>query len=405
MKRNQRRLMACVGWAAGGLLGCGRSSHPPAAGAVGGHAGSMLAGAGGGAARGEDPSAGEGGSPPSPMGGAAERGGQGGRAGAGQSGGGGDIAANGGTNGGGIAGSDGIAGNAVAGGGLGGIAGSSAGGGGLAGAPMGEPGIVCGAYDQTLPDVACAPDEVCVLCWDTETSGSVRCAPSPKARAAEYDDFLATCSDPALLTECDGPEDCADGTQCQIRDDDDYAYAACSPEPPSCNAYCLACNSSADCTGAQGCVTNQLGARGWSGATCGPPLSELLTGGDWLIGWSGGADHYSWFRFTQGETSADQGIVRTLPTTCATCESLSCAGETGTYEIVNEEVRLAFPSSCSLSFRLGSLASPAEPFLGRSSAVVSAQVSSAIGPTFQALLYAPGSACDADFTTCPFPPP
>jgi hypothetical protein len=315
---------------------------------------------------------------------------------------------NGGRGGDGAAGNAGNAGNAVAGAGLAGMAGSSAGGGGLAGAPSGEPGIVCGASDHTLPDVACAAGEVCAFCWDTETSGSVHCAPHPSARPAEYDAFLATCTDPSLLTECDGPEDCPDNTLCQLRADDDYAYAACSPEPPACSAYCLACNSSADCTDGQSCVPNELGVRSWLGATCGPPLNELLTGGDWLIGWSGGLNHYSWFHFTQGDASPDQGTVLTLPVTCTGCESLSCGGGVGTYEIVGEEVRLAFPDACSFSFRLGSLASPADPLLGGgSAAVVSAQVFSGVevGPSYQALLYTPGVACDADFTTCSFPPP
>jgi hypothetical protein len=395
-KNRSRRIAACVALATLGLIGCGRSSRDSGAGGAGGHAGSESAVAGGGVSQGGEPSAGDAGSPPSPTGG----GGDGSGARGGQPGMGG-TAGNGGTGG------VGTAGNAVAGGGHAGVAGSSAGAGGLAGAPSGEPGIVCGAYDHTSPDVACVPGEICVLCWDTETSGSVRCAPDPSARPADYDAFRATCTDPALLTECDGPEDCPDGTLCQVRADDDYAYAACSPEPPSCNAYCVACNSSADCMDGDSCVPNELGVRGWSGATCGPPLSELLPAGDWLIGWSGGLNHYSWFRFTQGDTSPDQGTVRTLPVTCPACEGLSCSGEVGTYEIVDAEVRLAFPSSCSLSFRLGSIASPAEPLIGTSSAVVSAQVFSgvSVGPLYQALLYAPAVACDADFTTCEYPPP
>ena len=305
-------------------------------------------------------------------------------------------------------GGEGTAGTAVAGAGSAGMAGSSAGDGGLAGAPSGEPGIVCGAYDHTLPDVACAPDEVCAFCMDTEASGSVHCAPHPVARPAEYEAFLATCTDPSLFTECDGPEDCPDGMLCQLREDDDYAYAACSPEPPACNAYCVACNSSADCADRESCVPNEQGVHGWLGSTCGPPLNEFLTGGDWLIGWSGGLDHYSWFRFAQGSTSPDQGTVRTVPVTCTGCESLGCEGDAGTYEIVGNEVHVGFPGSCMFSLRFGNLASPPAPSTGSGSKAVASAlvvVDVELGPSYQALLYAPLVACDVGFTTCAFPPP
>jgi hypothetical protein len=130
------------------------------------------------------------------------------------------------------------------------------------------------------------------------------------------------------------------------------------------------------------------------------------------MGWSGGAIHYSWFRFTASDTSPDQGTARALPVTCTGCEALSCQGDGGTYTIMGDEVLLEIPGSCSFSFRLGNIASPAEPLGGFGAdsgleAIVSADVfaGEGLGALYEALLYAPGVACDADFTTCAFPPP
>jgi hypothetical protein len=392
MSRGKGRIVVCVGLGAVALIGCGQSSRDSDA-SAGGDSGNEPRASGGSIQAGAA-SGGDGGETPSPMDGS-------GGATAGQTN-------SGGTAGSGGMGGDGSAGDSAAGAGLAGTAGSSAGHGGLGGGSSGQPGIVCGAYDHTLPDITCGPDEVCVFCLETEASGSVHCAPHPVASPGEYDAFLANCAEPSLLTECDGPEDCPDATLCQLRDDDDYAYAACSPEPPSCNAYCVACNTSADCTDGQSCVPNELGVRSWLSSTCGPPLSELLTSGHWLIGWSGGLDHFAWFQFTQGDANPNQGTVRTLPVTCVACESLSCTEEAGVYEIEADEVRVAFPNSCSLSFRFTNLASPAERLLsGGAEAAASAQVFVGVelGPSFQALLYEPGVACDALFTTCSFPPP
>jgi hypothetical protein len=137
-----------------------------------------------------------------------------------------------------------------------------------------------------------------------------------------------------------------------------------------------------------------------------------LSGGDWLIGWSGGLEHYSWFRFTPGSTDPHQGTVRTLPATCVACDALSCAFEPGegTYEVVVDEVNIMLPGPCPPSFRLTNLSSPADsvggPWSG-TAAIVSAQVVAGVDPSpaFQALLFAPGVGCDEDFTTCSFPPP
>lgn len=392
MSRGKGRIVACVGLGAVALIGCGQWSRDSDA-STGGGSGSEPTASGGSVQAGAA-SAGDGGETPSPI--------------DGSGGANGDQTSSGGAAVSGGTGGDGSAGDSAAGAGLAGTAGSSAGQGGLGGGSSGEPGIVCGAYDHTSPDVTCTLDEICVLCVETDTIRPVHCAPHPVAYPAEYDAFIATCPDHALFTECDGPEDCPDATLCQLRDDDDYAYAACSPEPPSCDAYCVACNSSADCTDGQSCVPNELGVRGWLGSTCGPPLSELLTSGDWLIGWSGGLDHYSWFQFTQGDTDPNQGTVRTLPVTCIACESFSCTGEAGTYEIEADEVHVAFPNSCSLSFRFTNLSSPAERLLsGGAEAAASAQVFVGVelGPAYGALLYEPGVACDAAFTTCSFPPP
>jgi hypothetical protein len=300
-------------------------------------------------------------------------------------------------------------------GGRAGTAGSSAGSsgsdgasGGRSGAPSGQPGIVCGPWDNTLPDLNCAAGEVCVLCEEDDSNRSVRCAPNPTEDRAGYEAFSASCTNGLLYSGCDGPEDCPVGSVCQIRSDDEYVYAACSPEAPSCEAYCVACNSDADCAGEDRCVPNVLGSGSWQGATCGRGLSELLPAGDWLIGWSGGLNHFSWFHFTKNAGDSRKGVVKTLAVECGGCESFGCESGAGSYEIVAEnEVRLEFPESCTFSYRFTSLSSPSETVPLGSPVVVSAQVTvdAAEFSSAQALLYPPGVGCSPDFSVCSYPPP
>lgn len=403
-RRQSGRIPACVGLAALGLMGCGRASRDSGAGA------GMDRAAAGGLLEGGAPAEGRAGSAASPTG----SGGDGGDVRAGQSGSGG-ATGNGGTSEGGVAAGGATAGNAAS-AARAGLGGSSAGSAGLAESPAGEPGIHCGNSDPALLGLACEPGEVCVFCLDTETSGSVHCAPHPTARRAEYEAFSATCKEPRLLTECDGPEDCPDGSLCQIRADDDYEYANCSPEPPTCNAYCLACNSSADCADGLSCVPNQQYNQ-WFGATCGPSLSELLRAGDVLMGWEGGTRHYGWFRFSPGNGSPDEGTISMRPVTCLGCQPMVCDGndpskyDAGTYRLMGDALHFEFPSTCSGDVRLGNLASPPKPVflsgLDVSGALVSAEVFATVDdtPLYEMLFYARGVACDADFTTCTFPPP
>jgi hypothetical protein len=334
-------------------------------------------------------------------------------------GGAGDTGGTGGV--GGLVNGGGMSGSAVGGGGLAdmggrdGTAGSSAGNGGSnagsaggGGAPPKDPGIVCGPWDHTQPNVNCDAHEVCVLCEEEDTNRSVRCAPNPAEDPEGYATFSATCTNGLLSVGCDGPEDCPAGSVCQSRSDDDYVYAACSPEPPSCDAYCVACNSDADCSGDDKCVPNALGSGMWPGATCGPGLDALLPEGDWLIGWAGGLNHFSWFHFTADADDSRKGIVKTLPQECTACEAFGCESDSGTYEIFAENaVSFEFPEACAFSYVFTNLSSPPQGVSLASPVVVSAQVT--VGPggysSAQALLYPPGVGCSPEFSVCTYPPP
>jgi hypothetical protein len=402
----------CVSLAVASLLACGQSKHHDGAAGSTGHAGnaSSPAGSGGMSSGGMA----HGGSGSGAEAGAADTGGDAG--GSAENAGGGNTGATGGRggsfHGAGTSGSAGLADM----GGSAGTAGSSAGmsgsdgasGGGQGGTRSAQPGIVCGPWDRTLPDVNCAAGEVCVLCEEADANRSVRCAPNPTEDPEGYDAFRASCTNGLLSSGCDGPEDCPAGSVCQMRSDDEYIYAACSSEAPSCEAYCVACNSDADCAGEDRCVPNVFGSGRWQSATCGPGLSELLPAGDWLIGWVGGVDHFSWFHFTKDAVDPRKGVVKTLATECGGCTSFGCGSDAGTYEIVAEnEVRLEFPESCTASYRFTSLSSPPETLPLDSQVVVSAQVTvdAAEFSSAQALLYPPGVGCSLDFSVCSYPPP
>jgi len=422
MKHRRVSSAAWLGLAAVCVLGCARSSRNDGAPGLAGRGGAATQGGSGGAstggaaagasgahAGGASPVAGTGGSETG--GGQAGEGEVGGAGGTPGGGAGGSAANSGGPNE--MAGSSGAAGSS---GGIGGIGGSGAGTGGQGNAPSGEPGIVCGPWDNTQPDLHCNAGEVCVQCEETDLNRSVRCAPNPREYPAEYAAFSAGCTNGYLSTECDGPEDCPEGSTCQLRADDDYIYPACTTESPSCTAYCVACNSSEDCPGGEACVPNAFGGGDWLGGTCGPEFGDLLAAGDWLIGWSGGLDHYSWYRFTQDGADPSKGTVRSRRSECVACASYACQGidgtdeETyeGTYEIVaGTEIHVDLSASCAFDYRFTNLSVPAEMGLIGSGgqARASAQVVVAGLSSAQALLYDPGVACETDFSACVFPPP
>jgi hypothetical protein len=382
------------------VLGCARSSHNDGAPGPAGSAGAATQGGSGGASTGgaaagasgaqagaASPGAGTGGSEPG-----------GGQAGEGEEGG------AGGTLGGGAGGSAASSG------------GAGAGTGGQGNAPSGEPGIVCGPWDNALPDLHCDAGEVCVLCEETDSNRSVRCAPNPREYPAEYAAFSAGCTNGLLSTECDGPEDCPEGSTCQLRADDDFIYPACTTESPSCSAYCVACNSSEDCPGGEACVPNGFGSGDWVGGTCGPEFSDLLVAGDWLIGWSGGMEHYSWYRFTQDGADQSKGTVRSRRSECLACGPYACQGidgtdeETyeGTYAVVaGTEIHFELSASCAFAYRFTNLSVPPETGLVGSGgqARASARVVVAGLVSAQALLYDAGVGCETDFSACVFPAP
>lgn len=419
MKHRTVSNAAWVGLATVCVLGCARSSHNDGAPGLAGSAGAATQGGSGGAstggaAAGASGAQAGGASPGAGTGGSELGGGQAGE---------GEVGGAGGTLGGGAGGSAAssggpseMAGSSGAAGSSGGIDGSGAGTGGQGNAPSGEPGIVCGPWDNTLPDLHCDAGEVCVLCEETDSNRSVRCAPNPREYPAEYAAYSAGCTNGLLSTECDGPEDCPEGSTCQLRADDDYGYPACTMESPSCSAYCVACNSSEDCLGGEACVPNAFGSDGWVGGTCGPEFSDLLVAGDWLIGWSGGMEHYSWYRFTQDGADPTKGTVRSRRSDCGGCAGYACQGidgtdeETyeGTYEIVaGTEVHFDLSASCAFAYRFTNLSVPPETGLVGSGgqARASARVVVAGLQSAQALRYDPGVGCETDFSACAFPAP
>jgi hypothetical protein len=271
----------------------------------------------------------------------------------------------------------------------------------------GRPGVVCGDWDRSKPDVNCAAGEVCVLCEEPDATRSVRCAPNPTERPDEYETFSASCTNGIVLIECDGPEDCADETLCQFRPDS--SYATCSAEAPTCDAHCVTCNSREDCEGADACVPNSFGLGQWRGATCGPALYELLLAGDWLIGWTGANDHYSWFHFTKDVGNSLRGTVKTqICTLCST--TLGCEDGEGTYEVVSDtSVAFEFSEACAFSYHLVEFRSPPYPYDAVPGEAGLASMRVIVDDDWNdsatATLYAAGVACDSDFGTCMFPPP
>jgi hypothetical protein len=158
-------------------------------------------------------------------------------------------------------------------------------------------------------------------------------------------------------------------------------------------------------------VPNSFARGQWRGATCGPALNDVLLHGDWLVGWTGGNDHYNWYRFTRDASDSHRGTVKTLRVLSGGFPQLSCAfdGE-GTYEVVSATtVFFEFPEPCTFSFGLSEFKSPpdmfdsAPGFEGLVSAAVTMDDDWTASAT--ATLYAPGVACDLAFSACMFPPP
>jgi hypothetical protein len=143
-------------------------------------------------------------------------------------------------------------------------------------------------------------------------------------------------------------------------------------------------------------------ADGGGGGTGGFPA--ILGDGVWLVGWSGGLDHFSWLRFTfQTPTS---GVVDYLDAECPSCTGyFQCEGS-GTFSADQltpaDDVTLVTPVACpgmhTLDFQ--SFGSPSGLF---PSALLEAQVQEVgsmnplMGAQFDALH------CNPGFTTCMSP--
>lgn len=123
--------------------------------------------------------------------------------------------------------------------------------------------------------------------------------------------------------------------------------------------------------------------------------------GIWLVGWSGGLNHYSWVRFDAGGASADYlpGGAEIL----SNAPYWSCSGQ-GTYTITQKPntVMLMFPAACNLAplvLTFDSFYTAGIP----PKATLGAHVST--DPPNQPLdgFKYPASQCDAAMTTCTSP--
>lgn len=87
-----------------------------------------------------------------------------------------------------------------------------------------------------------------------------------------------------------------------------------------------------------------MGGNGEGGGGA-EPLFPELDDGPWLIGWSGGLDHYSWVLFTY--TAADEGTAVVIDTECTSCTPyFDCSGMT-TFSIAGAStVDVPLPAPC-----------------------------------------------------------
>lgn len=126
--------------------------------------------------------------------------------------------------------------------------------------------------------------------------------------------------------------------------------------------------------------------------------------GIWLIGWSGGMNHFSWVRISGGSAwggeavfLADSGILSNLP-------FWNCNGAgswTATQKI--NTIAFYFPSSCSLGMEAYTFVSFDVPSGGPSKATLHATIEGAKPGQLLDGYRFPLDQCDAAMTTCKDP--
>ena len=147
---------------------------------------------------------------------------------------------------------------------------------------------------------------------------------------------------------------------------------------------------------------------GGSGGSAGEPSSTefpaALSVGVWLVGWSGGLDHYSWIRFTAA-AGGNSGTWQARDAACQACTPyLPCSGAPGTWSGATPrsgvyEITLTPPVDCADQrphvWKLVDLTTPDYP----PGAELAAHLTIDAGNVVLAERY-PSSACDPTFTTC-----
>jgi hypothetical protein len=169
------------------------------------------------------------------------------------------------------------------------------------------------------------------------------------------------------------------------------------------------------CKPVAGATCDAEGKCGTFGDACPPPCSgeicETIDDGPWLLGWSGGLDHFSWVRFSFTPMSSTEGQIDLLDPVCASCTPyFSCQGP-GSFKIntVTNEVDMKLPMGCD---ELGAPQIVTLAFAGLApamgyppKAILTASVSVVSQPMAQQLegYQYPPEHCDPGFGSCADP--
>jgi hypothetical protein len=154
-------------------------------------------------------------------------------------------------------------------------------------------------------------------------------------------------------------------------------------------------------TGGNGGGGNGGGGNGGAGGG-GNAFTATLGEGVWLLGWSGGLDHFSWVRFVF--STELQGSIDVLDSVCPSCTGFfQCEGK-GMFSAdpQNSSVLLQLPMACgdaTTTLTFGPFTSmPGYP----PSATLGASVTDENGQGYGAFQF-PASFCAVDFSTCSDP--
>ncbi len=136
------------------------------------------------------------------------------------------------------------------------------------------------------------------------------------------------------------------------------------------------------------------------------PQFPALMEGTWLIGWSGGMNHYSWVRLS-GATGSGTAEFLAGDTLTVNTPYWACSGK-GTWMMTAKPytIGLYFPSSCTLGFWSATFSSFQVPGGYPKGAVLSASVQPLATPPPALAIEGykfPPSQCDAAMTTCTDP--